>query len=41
MPRKSPPEDIRHPKIKAMMDPYLAKYNNYINLSKILTASNK
>ena len=40
-PRKSPPEDIRHPKIKAMMDPYLAKYNNYINLSEILTASNK
>jgi hypothetical protein len=23
------------------MDPYLAKYNNYINLSEILTASNK
>ena len=23
------------------MDPYLAKYNNYINLSDILTASNK
>ena len=35
------PEDIRHPKIKAMMDPYLAKNNNYINLSGILTASNK
>ena len=24
-----------------MMDAYLAKYNNYINLSEILTASNK
>ncbi len=23
------------------MDPYLAKYNNYINLSEILTASSK
>ncbi len=41
LPRKSPPKDIRHPKIKAMMDPYLAKYNNYINLSEILTASSK
>ena len=40
-PRKAPPEDIRHQKIKAMMDPYLAKYNNYINISEILTASNK
>ena len=40
-PRKSPPEDIRHPKIRLLMDPYLAKYNNYINLSEILTASNK
>jgi hypothetical protein len=39
--RKSPPEDIRHSKIKAIMDPYLAKYNNYINISEILTASNK
>jgi hypothetical protein len=39
--RKSPPEDIRHPKIQALMDPYLTKYNNYINLSAILTAANK
>jgi len=40
-PRRPGQEDIRHPKIKALMDPYLAKYNNYINLSDILTASGK
>ena len=40
-PRRPPPEDIRHPKIKALMDPYLLKYNNYINLGEILSASNK
>ena len=34
-------EDIRHPKIKQLMDPYLKKYNNYFNLSDILTASGK
>jgi hypothetical protein len=38
---KAPPEDVRHPKIQLLMDPYLARYNNYINLSAILTAANK
>ncbi len=41
LPRKPPPEDIHHPKIMAMMDPYLAKYNNYIFLLEILTVSSK
>ncbi len=40
-PKKAPREDVRHPKIKTLMDPYLARYNNYINLSAILTAANK
>jgi hypothetical protein len=40
-PNKAPPEDIHHPKIKTLMDPYLARYNNYINLLAILTAANK
>ena len=34
-------EDIRHPKIKLLMDPYLKRYNNYVNIPKILTASGK
>jgi hypothetical protein len=38
---RTPPEDFRHIKIKALMNPYLAKYNNYIDLSAILTASGK
>ena len=38
---RTPTEDFRHIKIKALMDPYLAKHNNYINLSAILTASGK
>ena len=37
-PKKSNP---RHPKIKQLMDPYLKRYNNYVNLSDILTASGK
>ncbi len=36
-----PREDIRHPKIKALMDPYLRKYNNQINLIGILNVSGK
>jgi hypothetical protein len=32
-------EDIRHPKIKLLMDPYLKRYNNFVGLlSNILTA---
>jgi hypothetical protein len=34
-------EDIRHPKIKQLMDPYLKRYNNYVNVAEILTASGK
>jgi hypothetical protein len=34
-------EDIRHPKIKLLMDPYLKQYNNYVNIPEILTASGK
>jgi hypothetical protein len=34
-------EDIRHQKISLLMDPYLAWYNNYIDLLAILTASGK
>jgi hypothetical protein len=40
-PKKALPEDFRHPKIKTLIDQYLARYNNYINLSTILTAANK
>ncbi len=40
-PKKAPLEDVRHPTIRLLMDPYLARYNNYINLSAILTAANK
>jgi hypothetical protein len=36
-----PREDVRHPKIKALMDPYLQKYNNRIDLITILNASGK
>ncbi len=39
--RGAPQEDIRHPKIKRLMDPYLARYNNHISLSKILNAAGK
>jgi hypothetical protein len=34
-------EDIRHPKIKLLMDPYLKRYNNFVNILDILTASGK
>ncbi len=34
-------KDTRHPKIKLLMDPYLKRYNNYINIPEILTASGK
>jgi hypothetical protein len=40
-PRKPVGKDICNPKIKAIMDPYLQKYNNYINLSALLTASGR
>jgi hypothetical protein len=40
-PRKPVGKDIRNPKIKAIMDPYPQKYNNYINLSALLTASGR
>jgi hypothetical protein len=39
--RKPVGEDIRNPKIKAVMDPYLQKYNNYIDLYALLTASGR
>jgi hypothetical protein len=39
--RRSGQEDIRHPKIKQLMDPYLKWYNNYVNIADILTASGK
>jgi hypothetical protein len=39
--KQAPAEDIRHPKIRALMDPYLVKYNNYIDLGGILNASGK
>jgi hypothetical protein len=40
-PTKSGQEDTRHPKIKLLMDPYLKRYNNYVNIPEILTASGK
>ncbi len=40
-PRKQGGKDICNAKIKAVMDPYLQKYNNYINLMALLTASGK
>ncbi len=40
-PRNPKKSDPRHPKIKQLMDPYLKRYNNYVNLSDILTASGK
>jgi hypothetical protein len=36
-----PKEDICHPKIKLLMDPYLKRYNNFIGLSNILTVCGK
>ena len=40
-PRNPKKTDPRHPKIKQLMDPYLKRYNNYVNLSEILTSSGK
>jgi hypothetical protein len=34
-------EDTRHPKNKLLMDPYLKRYNNYVNIPEILTASGR
>ena len=34
-------EDIHHPTIKLLMDPYLKRYNNFVNIADILTASGK
>ncbi len=34
-------KDTRHLKIKLPMDPYLKRYNNYVNIPEILTASGK
>jgi len=34
-------EDTHHPKIKLLMDPYLKRYNNYVNIPEIFTASGK
>jgi hypothetical protein len=34
-------EDICHPKIKLLMDPYLKRYNYFVCLSDILTACGK
>ena len=34
-------EDIHHPKIKLLMDPYLKWYNNYVSIPEILSASGK
>jgi hypothetical protein len=40
-PRKQGGKVIRNAKIKAVMDPYLLKYNNYIDLLALLMASGK
>jgi hypothetical protein len=37
----TPKEDTQHPNIKLLMDPYLKRYNNFLNLSKILTSLGK
>ena len=34
-------EDIHHPKIKLLMDPYLKRYNNFVSIADILTTSGK
>ncbi len=34
-------EDIHHPKIKLLMDPYLKQYNNFVSIVDIPTASGK
>jgi hypothetical protein len=40
-PGQAKKEDTLHPKICALMDPYLQWYNNVLNLSEILTLSGK
>jgi hypothetical protein len=39
--KRAAPKDIHHQKIRLLMDPYILKYNNYINLLAILTSSGK
>ena len=34
-------EDTNHPKLKLLMDPYIKRYNNYVNIPEIVTASGK
>ena len=34
-------EDIRNPKTKLLMDPYLKRYNNFVSIADILTAPRK
>jgi hypothetical protein len=40
-PRNPKKTDPRHPKIKQLMDPYLKRYNGYVDLGEILTSSGK
>ncbi len=40
-PRQAKKEDTLHPKIHALMDPYLQWYNNFLNLLEILTLYRK
>ena len=40
-PRNPKKTDPHHPKIKQLMDPYLKRYNGYVNLGEILTSSGK
>ena len=40
-PRTPKKTDPHHPKIKQLMDPYLKRYNGYVNLGEILTSSGK
>jgi hypothetical protein len=37
----TPKEDRQHPKIKLLMDQYLKRYNNFLNLLEILTSLGK
>jgi hypothetical protein len=36
-----PKDDLHHPTIKLLMDPYLRHYNNFVNFPEILTLSGK
>jgi hypothetical protein len=40
-PAQSTREDTHHPKLRALIDPYLLRYNNVLNLLDILTSSGK